>query len=101
MKRVLLLVAALAFLDPSQAYAGIILADLSNDFSFTNNPNSGPYGTWSYNAGNTPLAKIDDWQTFGGPTGVAGWGPAANQPGDYIPFWTRVTSQDQNTNPFG
>jgi len=73
----------------SQSLAGSV-ADFATDFSTTNNPNSVAYGTWSYNDGAAPLPTyIANWA---GSSGLSGWGPTANTGGDFLPFFTQVTS---------
>jgi hypothetical protein len=92
-KRAFLMLAVLALLACSEARGETVLADLTSDWSFTTNPNPGTYGTWSYNQGNTPLSQISDWAGVASAT-IPGWGPPANEPGDFLPFWTQATSQD-------
>lgn len=66
------------------------LADLGTDFSTTSNPTTGAFGTWSYNAGTVPLPQyVASWAGEGN---LAGWTTSANTGGDFLPFFTQVTS---------
>ena len=76
-------------LAPALARADFVIADLSQDWSYTSNPNSGTYGEWSLNQGNTPLSQVTNW-VFD--PRLSGWGPAANRSGDALPFWFKMTS---------
>lgn len=73
------------------ASAELVLGDLQQDWSFTSNPNTGTYGTWSFNQGNSPLSQVTGW-VFD--PRLSGWGPAANRGGDALPFWSKITSPD-------
>ena len=88
-----IVLAGALFLVTSPAH-GTILADLQTDWSNTNNPNPGAFGTWAYTQGGSPLPFISVW--VGAPAdSLSGWGPAANAPGNFLPFFFRTV------NPFG
>ncbi len=72
---------------------GDFFADLSDDWSNASNPNTGAFGTWSYNQATTPLPRVDQWVSS--PTAViGGWAPSANQTGDFLPFWFQTTPNE-------
>jgi hypothetical protein len=83
-------VVAIAAFEQS-ARAGVILGDLQQDWSFTNNPNTGTYGTWSLNQGSSLLSQVTNWVAD---PRLSGWGPAANRAGDFLPFWSKITGID-------
>ncbi|MBI3759273.1 MAG: hypothetical protein HY269_05905, partial [Deltaproteobacteria bacterium] len=65
--------------------AGSTIADLKADWSNSANPNSHASGTWSYTQSTAPLSFVSPWA--GDPSAnLSGWGPAANVPGDFLPF---------------
>src|SRR2546425_7726239 len=74
---------ALGLLAPVSAFA-LTLADLSADWSNTQNPNPGSYGTWSYNQGNSPLPWVPS---------LGAWAPSANA-GNFLPLWQQLASPD-------
>jgi hypothetical protein len=63
-----------------------VVADLATDWSNTSNPNTGVYGTWSYNSGNVALSYTTSWAGDGS---LSGWAPTDNA---FTPFWTQLTS---------
>lgn len=66
------------------------VADLQADWSNTENPHRTEFGIWSYNQDSSPLSPIDSWPAIPGISGVSGWGPAANRPGEMLPFVFRM-----------
>jgi hypothetical protein len=70
-----------------------IIADLQQDFSLTSNPNTGSYGTWSFNMGSTPLSAVS---SINGGIAYPGWGTPANAPGDFLPAFFQVTYLQPN-----
>jgi hypothetical protein len=68
--------------------AGVI-ADLSQNFSTPNNPNTGAYGTWSYNSGTVPLTFQN---ILAGGSNTPGYGTPLNQSGDFLPLVFQIPS---------
>lgn len=80
-----LLSLAPAHLITSERAAGSVIADLKGDWSNNANPNTKPAGTWGYTQSGISLAFVSPWA--GDPSSnLSGWGPAANVPGDFLPF---------------
>lgn len=69
-------------------------ADLQADWSNASNPTAGPWGSWTYLQGNTPLPYVPVW--IGGPF-LGGWGPAANQSGNFLPFFCKAHLPEGDT----
>jgi hypothetical protein len=96
--RTLITLSCVTVIGQSASHADVF-ADLSQDWSNTSNPNTGSYGTWSYNQGSTPLPFINNWA--GTTDGLNGWGPSPNVVGDFLPFWFQVTGPTQPTEGYG
>ncbi|HUN82701.1 MAG TPA: hypothetical protein VMV81_14445 [Phycisphaerae bacterium] len=85
------LLSLLIIIAPAPGATVVNYANLKSDWSNVSNPNAGPFGAWSYTQGGTPLSAISHWAGDGGQT-LVGWGPAANAPGDFLPFFFQTTS---------
>jgi hypothetical protein len=64
-----------------------LVADLQADWSESENPHKGPFGTWSFNLESKPLSHIASWSSL---AAVSGWGPSTNIRGNDAPFAFRA-----------
>lgn len=71
-------------------------ADLKSDWSTTSNPNPGAFGAWSYTENGNLLPPIAQWA---GDPNVSGWGPLANIPGNFLPFFFKAPTNYFDAEP--
>lgn len=64
------------------------IADLKTEWSLSGNPNVQTNGSWTFTDTSAPLAFIANWA---GDPNQSGWGPAANTPGNFLPFFFKTT----------
>lgn len=87
-RRCALALVAVTLISPAAPAANV--ADLRSDWSNSANPNANANGTWAYTENFSPLPFIPSW--VAGPA-ISGWGPAANVPGNFLPFYYRATPE--------
>ena len=75
---------------PAPAQLPKRIAELQADWSNQENPHTAAFGTWSYNQGLQPMPFVRKWAALPAGGIINGWGPAANQPGDMLPFIFQV-----------
>ncbi len=83
-----LIALGLAWSSPTRA--GFV-ADLGANWSDSNNPNTGSYGTWSYRQGTSLLPHVADWTPLGQTQPQPAWAPGVVN-GDFLPAEFKATA---------
>jgi hypothetical protein len=68
-----------------------VTGNLGANWSDTNNPNTGAFGTWSYQSGTTLLPHVSDWTPLGASTPQPAWAPGTTA-GNSFPAVFKATS---------